>query len=209
VSSAVSKNWITPLTLTGRHVLLVPLSHEHNDSLVEAVQDGELFKLWYTSVPEPAKMHDEISRRLRLQEEGSMVPFAVIEAPTGRAAGMTTYMNLDQVNQRLEIGYTWYRATVQRTALNTECKLLLLTHAFEQLDCIAVEFRTHFFNHQSRRGIERLGAKLDGILRNHMISPNGSLRDTCVYSIIKSEWPAVKSHLSFQLEKHREAQLAH
>jgi RimJ/RimL family protein N-acetyltransferase len=116
---------------------------------------------------------------------------------------MTTYMNIDAKNRRVEIGSTWYRKAVQRSALNTECKLMLLTHAFESLNCIAVEFRTHFFNHQSRRGIERLGAKLDGVLRQHQVMPDGSLRDTCVYSIIASEWPTVKQHLNFQLTKPR------
>jgi RimJ/RimL family protein N-acetyltransferase len=116
---------------------------------------------------------------------------------------MTTYMNIDAASRHLEIGSTWYRQSVQRTALNTECKLLLLTHAFEALNCIAVEFRTHFFNHQSRKGIERLGAKLDGVLRSHQLSSNGTLRDTCVYSIIASEWPAVKTHLQHQLVKPR------
>jgi N-acetyltransferase len=114
---------------------------------------------------------------------------------------MTTYMNVDAANRRVEIGSTWYAKRVQRSALNTQCKLLLLTHAFEQLNCIAVEFRTHFFNHQSRRGIERLGAKQDGILRNHQIAPNGTLRDTVVYSIIASEWPTVKAHLTYQLNE--------
>jgi RimJ/RimL family protein N-acetyltransferase len=132
-----------------------------------------------------------------------MLPFAVIDQATRRAAGMTTYMNADAVHRRVEIGSTWYRRSVQRTALNTECKLLLLAHAFDTLGCIAVEFRTHFFNHQSRAGIERLGAKLDGILRNHQRARNGTLRDTAVYSIIASEWPTVRAHLEFQLAKPR------
>ena len=132
-----------------------------------------------------------------------MTPWAIINKTSGRAVGMTTYMNIDAKNRRVEIGSTWYRKAVQRSALNTECKLMLLTHAFESLNCIAVEFRTHFFNHQSRRGIERLGAKLDGVLRQHQVMPDGSLRDTCVYSIIASEWPTVKQHLNFQLTKPR------
>jgi RimJ/RimL family protein N-acetyltransferase len=118
---------------------------------------------------------------------------------------MSTYMNVDAANRRVEVGSTWYAKSVQRSALNTQCKLLLLTHAFEKLDCIAVEFRTHFFNHQSRRGIERLGAKQDGILRNHQIAPNGTLRDTVVYSIIASEWPTAKAHLTFQLNERTHA----
>ena len=121
-----------------------------------------------------------------------------------KIAGMTTYMNVDAANRRVEIGATWYRKAAQRTDLNTQCKMLLLTHAFEHLDCIAVEFRTHFFNHASRRGIERLGAKLDGILRSHQRASNGTLRDTCVYSIIAAEWPTVKSHLTYQMSKPRD-----
>jgi N-acetyltransferase len=191
------------VSLVGRHVSLVPLSHTHHDQLVEAVKDGELWNLWYTSVPAPEQMRAEIDRRLEQQKQGSMLPFAVIEQAGGEAVGMTTYMNIDAVYHRLEIGSTWYRKRVQRSALNTECKLLLLTHAFEQLRCLAVEFRTHFFNHQSRAGIERLGAKLDGVLRQHQLARNGTLRDTCVYSIIDSEWPAVKAHLAHQLSKPR------
>jgi N-acetyltransferase len=189
--------------LIGQHGSLVPLSHVHHDDLVEAVKDGELWNLWYTSIPTPGQMRAEIDRRLELQKQGSMLPFAVIEQSTGEAIGMTTYMNIDAVNRRLEIGSTWYRKRVQRSALNTECKLMLLTHAFEQLRCLAVEFRTHFFNQQSRAGIERMGAKLDGVLRQHQMARNGTLRDTCVYSIIDSEWPTVKAHLAYELGKPR------
>lgn len=194
--------WLEPLTLTGHHGRLEPLSQAHHDGLVEAVSDGELWNLWYTSIPSPQTMEKEIARRLGLQAAGAMLPFTIMQ-PDGTIAGMTTYMNVDAANRRVEIGSTWYRRAVQRTPLNTQCKLLLLTHAFETLDCIAVEFRTHFFNQASRRGIERLGAKLDGILRSHQVAPNGTLRDTCVYSIIASEWPTVKAHLTFQLEKPR------
>jgi RimJ/RimL family protein N-acetyltransferase len=128
-----------------------------------------------------------------------MSPWTVVLRASGRIAGMTTYMNIDARNRRVEIGSTWHAKAVQRTAVNTECKLMLLTHAFESLDCIAVEFRTGFFNHASRRAIERLGAKQDGILRSHQFYSNGSLRDTVVYSIVASEWPAVKRHLNFKL----------
>jgi RimJ/RimL family protein N-acetyltransferase len=189
-----------PLPLTGRHVSLVPLSAEHVLGLIEAAQDGELYKLWYTLIPAPDAMEAEIARRLSLQAAGSMAPFTVLDA-TGRIAGMTTYMNIDQVHRRVEIGSTWYAARVQRTKLNTEAKLLLLSHAFETIGVIAVEFRTHFFNQQSRRAIERLGAKLDGILRSHQRAPNGTLRDTCVYSITATEWPTVKAHLEFKLDE--------
>jgi RimJ/RimL family protein N-acetyltransferase len=195
--------WPPPVTLRGSRVTLEPLAQRHHADLVEAVKDGELWQLWYTMVPEPERMGAEIDRRLALQTKGSMLPFAVLDNTTGKAVGMTTYMNIDAANRRVEIGSTWYRKAVQRTDLNTQCKLMLLTHAFETLACIAVEFRTHFFNHQSRRGIERLGAKLDGILRNHQLASNGTLRDTCVYSIIAPEWPTVKAHLTYQLTRPR------
>ena len=197
----------SPVTLTGTHVRLEPLRAEHHDPLVQAVRDGELWQLWYTAIPSPEGMAAEIERRLHLQAQGSMCPFAVIDLATQRAVGMTTYMNIDAANRRVEIGSTWYRQSVQRTLLNTEAKRMLLAHAFEQLNCIAVEFRTHFFNQQSRRAIERLGAKLDGILRSHQINPHplgaGALRDTCVYSIIASEWPNVRAHLDFKLSRDR------
>jgi len=200
--------WLNPVTLRTPRATLEPLSLTHHDDLVEAVQDGELWKLWYTRIPSPQTMRAEIERRLGLQSPGSMpgsmLPFAVIDNLTGKAAGMTTYMNIDAVYKRVEIGSTWYRKGVQRTDLNTHCKLALLGHAFETLECIAVEFRTHFFNYASRRAIERLGAKLDGILRNHQRADDGTLRDTAVYSIIASEWPAVRSHLRWQLEKPRD-----
>ena len=195
----------SPVTLSGQHVRLVPLSPAHHDDLVAAVRDGELWQLWYTAIPTPEGMAAEIQRRLNLQTQGSMCPFAVIDTRSGHTVGMTSYMNIDAVNRRLEIGSTWYRQSVQRSALNTEAKRLLLAHAFEHLHCIAVEFRTHFMNHTSRRAIERLGAKLDGVLRSHQISPHplsaGTLRDTCVYSIIASEWPTVSAHLDHTLRR--------
>jgi N-acetyltransferase len=194
-------NFAAAVSLHGQRVSLVPLSHAHHDDLVEAVKDGELWNLWYTKIPAPGEMHAEIDRRLELQKQGSMNPFAVIEKSSAEAVGMTTFMHIDAVNRRLEIGSTWYRHRVQRSALNTECKLLLLTHAFEQLNCIAVEFRTHFFNQQSRAAIERLGAKLDGILRQHQFATNGSVRDTCVYSVLDREWPTVKAHLTHRLSR--------
>lgn len=192
---------LEPTTLAGKHAIVEPLSHQHHDALIEAVKDGELWKLWYTKIPEPSDMKTEIDRRLGLQSQGAMLPFTVLDATTGKVAGMTTYMNIDSPNRRVEIGGTWYRKSFQRTALNTDCKWLLLNHAFEKLNCIGVEFRTHFFNHASRKAIERIGAKLDGILRSNQISRNGTLRDTCVYSIIASEWPTVKAHLQFKLNQ--------
>lgn len=190
---------LTSVTLTGHHVQLEPLSHAHVEPLRAAACDGELWKLWYTSVAAPEKMAEEIERRLQLQAIGSMLPFAVRRQDTGQLCGMTTFMHIEMAHRRLEIGSTWLAKSAQRSAINTEAKLLLLAHAFETLACIAVEFRTHFMNHQSRNAILRLGAKQDGILRNHQIMPDGSYRDTVVFSIIASEWPTVKRHLQFQL----------
>lgn len=202
MAPVVAQPFAQVVTLRGQHATLEPLAADHAPGLAEAVKDGELWKLWYTLVVPPEQMPAEVQRRLALQAQGSMLPFTVRDA-AGSIAGMTTFMNIDARNRRVEIGSTWYARHVQRSALNTECKLMLLTHAFEVLDCIAVEFRTHFFNTQSRRGIERLGAKLDGVLRNHSIMPNGTLRDTVVYSIVAGEWPTVKAHLQWQLERPR------
>jgi N-acetyltransferase len=196
--------WLRPVTLTAANTRLEPLEQRHCADLTDAVRDGELWRLWYTNIPAPEQMRAEIDRRRGLQAAGSMLPFAVIDIAAAKAIGMTTYMNVDAANRRLEIGATWYRKSLQRTAINTRCKMLLLEHAFETLDCIAVEFRTHFFNQQSRRAIARLGAKLDGVLRSHQLAANGTLRDTCVYSIIAAEWPTVKSHLLWQMSKPRD-----
>jgi RimJ/RimL family protein N-acetyltransferase len=193
---------VAPVTLSGRHATLVPLDRGHEAGLADAARDGQLWRLWYTSIPAPEGMATEIARRLALQQRGSMLPFTVLDAG-GRIAGMTTYMNVDEVHRRVEIGSTWYAQRVQRTPLNTECKLMLLAHAFDTLGCIAVEFRTHILNTQSRRAIERLGARLDGILRHHQRMADGTLRDTCVYSIVAPEWPTVRSHLRWQLERPR------
>lgn len=194
---------LQPVTLSGRHVELVPLAREHRTALTKAVRDGELWQLWYTAIPSPDEMAAEIDRRLGLQAAGSMLPFTVLDGPGGRVVGMTTYMNIDAAAPRVEIGSTWYARSAQRSALNTEAKLLLLTHAFDTLGCLAVEFRTHFMNQQSRRAIERLGAKLDGVLRSHQRLRDGTLRDTCVYSITAAEWPTVRRHLAWQLERPR------
>jgi len=194
--------WPEPLTLQGAHVRLEPLHPDHAPALAEAVREGELWNTWYTVVPTPEGMAVEIERRLGLQAAGSMLPFAVLDAD-GVPVGMTTYMHIDARFRRVEIGSTWLARRVQRTALNTEAKWLLLRHAFERLDCIAVEFRTHRFNQQSRRAIERLGAQLDGILRHHQRTADGSLRDTCVYSITAPEWPTVNMHLCARLDQPR------
>ncbi len=192
----------TPITLQDSQVRLALLQPDHADALASAAHDGELWKLWYTAIPSPEGMAAEIQRRLGLHAAGSMLPFTVFDA-SGTAVGMTTYMNIDNTHQRVEIGSTWYASRVQRSALNTQAKRLLLAHAFDTLQCIAVEFRTHRFNTASRRAIERLGAQLDGMLRCHQRAANGSLRDTAVYSITAAEWPPVRAHLDFQLARPR------
>ncbi|GHA45935.1 GCN5 family N-acetyltransferase [Amylibacter ulvae] len=195
--------WPDDVVLSGTLVKIEPLSMDHCSDLQESAADGELHKLWYTWIPAPDDVAMEIERRCELRNVGSMQPFAIIDQSSGHAVGMTTFMNIDAQNKRVEIGSTWYRKSVQRSGINTECKLMMLGHAFEVLDCIAVEFRTHVVNLQSRRAIERLGAKPDGILRNHMKVANGTIRDTALYSIINSEWPTVKAHLQWQLAKPR------
>jgi RimJ/RimL family protein N-acetyltransferase len=195
--------WPAECTLTGQHVTVMPLSMDQETDLQEAASDGDLHTLWYTNIPKPEDVGGEIARRLALRKSGSMQPFAIVDNATGHAVGMTTYMNIDAINKRVEIGSTWYRKSAQRGPLNTECKLLLLKQAFEELDCIAVEFRTHVVNLQSRHAIERLGAKQDGIIRNHMVMANGTIRDTAVYSIISSEWPTINAHLRHQLTRPR------
>jgi N-acetyltransferase len=191
--------WPNPVVLQGKHATLEPLSVDHEQDLAQASAAGNLAALWYTAIPTPEKMGIEIARRLDLQSKGTMLAFAVVK--DGKAVGMTTYMNIDANLKRVEIGSTWVCKSVQRTPLNTECKLMLLTHAFELLGCVAVEFRTHFMNFQSREAITKLGAKQDGILRNHTRTSNGELRDTVVFSIIASEWPTVKAHLHYRLER--------
>ena len=195
--------FIEPVTLEGWHATLEPLAREHEAELRRAAADGELWQLWYTSVPAPDKTAAYIDAALKMREDLGAMPFAVRDNASAEIVGCTRYFNVDAANRRLEIGHTWYAKRTQRTAINTECKLLLLTHAFEKLKCIAVEFRTHWFNHASREAIARLGAKQDGVLRNHQIAPDGSCRDTVVFSIIESEWPAVKRHLIFLLERPR------
>jgi RimJ/RimL family protein N-acetyltransferase len=165
-----------------------------------AAADGELWKLWYTSVPRPDDTAAWIEAALDMRERLGAMPFAVRERSSGDVVGSTRYFNVDAANRRLEIGSTWYAKRAQRTAINTECKLLLLTHAFEALRCIAVEFRTHWFNRRSREAIARLGAKQDGVLRNHQLMADGSYRDTVVFSIVESEWPAVRRNLEWLLK---------
>jgi RimJ/RimL family protein N-acetyltransferase len=186
-------------TLCGDHVVLELLAPEHEEELAEAVRDGELWRLWVTRIPSPEAMAGEIRRRLAEREAGTMVPWTVRDGHTGRAVGMTTYMNVRADNRRLEIGSTWLAAGVQHTAVNPEAKLLLLTRAFEDLGCVAVEFRTHWHNRRSRRAIEALGAKQDGVLRNQDLWQDGTVRDVVVYSIIDAEWPTVRLGLRERL----------
>ncbi|WP_394161003.1 GNAT family N-acetyltransferase [Galactobacter valiniphilus] len=190
---------LKPLTLTGDLVRLEPLSLEHEEGLIEAVKDGELWRLWYTNIPTPEGMRAEIERRLALQEAGSMLAFTTVSQRDQRIIGMTTYMNIDASLPRVEIGSTWNAASAHGSGTNAESKLLLLGHAFDELGCPAVEFRTSWHNKQSRAAIEGLGAKLDGVLRAHARTRDGSLRDTCVYSITAAEWPQTRSTLRFRL----------
>ena len=193
-------SFFEPVTLTGRHVQLEPLAVGHHEALVDATSDGELWKLWYTSVPSPQAMGSWIDSALSMRAQDELT-FVICDLRDGSIVGSTRYFRVDAVNRRLEIGHTWYARRAQRTGINTEAKLLLLGHAFETLDCIAVEFRTHWMNHQSRAAIARLGAKQDGVLRNHQRMADGTLRDTVVFSIIDAEWPTVKRHLQYKLER--------
>ena len=189
---------LSPVTLTGELVTLEPLHPDHHDALVAAASDGRLWELWYTSVPSPETKRADIDRKLA---DPTTLPFTVRRNDTGAVVGMTTYLNADPEVPRLEIGSTWTAASAQRTGVNAESKLLLLTHAFEMLGCRVVEFRTHWHNQQSRRAIARLGAKQDGVLRNHRRLPDGSLRDTVVFSIVDTEWPAVRNGLRHRLAR--------
>jgi N-acetyltransferase len=192
-------NFLQPVTLVGQLVTAEPLSQDQHDGLVSAVRDGELWTLWYTRIPAPTEMGIEIDRRLALQASGTMLPFTLRRNDTDQVIGMTTFLNADPDNRRVEIGSTWLARSAQGTGVNAESKLLLLTHAFDTLHCIAVEFRTHWMNFQSRAAIERLGAKQDGILRSHMVMPDGTVRDTVVFSIIAPEWPTVRNELRRRL----------
>ncbi len=190
-----------PGLLRGRIVTLEPLGVEHAEGLALAADDGEVWRLWYTSVPKPAEVSAEIERRLALQRQGSMIPFAVRRNDTGALIGMTTFTNIDADAPRVEIGYTWNAASAHGAGTNPESKLLLLRHAFEVWGCLAVEFRTDFNNHQSRAAIVRLGAKQDGILRAHRRG-DGYLRDTVVFSITQPEWPGVRMGLEYRVSRH-------
>jgi N-acetyltransferase len=199
----MDRRFIEPVTLRGAHASVEPLAAAHADGIRAAAADGELWRLWYTSVPAPETTAQWLASALDVRERLGAMPFVVRDNASGAIVGSTRYFNVDAANRRLEIGHTWYAKRAQRTAINTDCKLLLLTHAFETLECIAVEFRTHWFNEASRAAIARLGAKQDGVLRNHQLLPDGSRRDTVVFSVIDGEWPAVKAHLRFLLDRPR------
>lgn len=194
--------WSAPPSLRGEHVSLEPMRPEHAEALREAVQDGELWKAWYGSTPAPEAMDAYVAAAMDMQAAGSALPF-VVRDPAGGIVGTTRFYDIARNVPRLHIGYTWYAARVQRTGLNTQAKLLLLTHAFEALGCIAVGFKTSWYNEASRAAILRLGAKQDGVLRNHMRHNDGSVRDSVVFSILDCEWPAAKSNLLAKLERHR------
>lgn len=190
-----------PVTLEGYGVKLVPLALEHEGALRIASLDGELWRLRVTSVPEPEKTADYIQTALAMQKRGERLPFAVIDQRSGTVIGSTSYHDILPRIQRLEIGYTWYAKSMQKTHINTSCKFLLLTHAFETLRCRVIGFRTDCFNRAARQAIERLGAKLDGILRGHALRRDGTIRDTVMYSITQGEWPEIKAHLNALMQK--------
>ncbi|WP_442778577.1 GNAT family N-acetyltransferase [Arthrobacter sp. BL-252-APC-1A] len=189
----------TPVPIEGKTVRLEPLSADHVPGLIEAVRDGDLWNLWYTRIPTPEGMAAEVQSRLQQQAAGTMAPWAIRRLDTGALCGMTTYMNIKAEHRRVEIGSTWLAASAQRTGINAEMKYLLLTRAFEELDCIAVEFRTHWHNHASRAAIARLGAKQDGVLRSNEIWVDGSRRDVVVFSILDSEWSSVRLGLKHRI----------
>lgn len=191
-------NFLKNINLEGDLVKLIPLTKEHRDALVKAASDGELWNLWYTSVPSQETVDDYINFALAENQADRAHAFAIIDKSNNKIIGSTRYCNTINKN-RVEIGYTWYAKSTQRTGINTETKYLLLTHAFEQLNCIAVEFRTNWHNHPSRNAIDRLGAKQDGVIRNHSLDADGSYRDTVVFSITKEEWPTVKKSLAFKM----------
>ena len=192
--------WDDTPVLTGRHVTLRPLVPEDRDAIVAAAGDGKLWELFYTAVPGPETIDAWMERAFRERDWGRALPFAVT-APDGRVIGSTRFMRMNPAHRRLEIGTTFYARSVQRTAVNTEAKLLLLGQAFEAMDCVCVQFRTDWFNHASQRAIERLGAKRDGVLRSHTIMADGRVRDTVVYSILAHEWPGVKTNLASRLAR--------
>ena len=197
--------WLKAVQLEGEAVRLRPLQKEDRDALLKAAEDGALWQLWFTSVPSAQTIDQYIAVALQEQALGLSIPFVVELKLSGKIIGSTRLCNAVAQNRRIEIGYTWYSKSAQKTSVNTQCKLLLLEHAFSTLDAIAVEFRTHWHNQASRAAIARLGAKQDGVLRNHSIEPDGAYRDTVVFSIVESEWPSVRKGLLFKLAQRKTA----
>jgi RimJ/RimL family protein N-acetyltransferase len=193
---------LSPLTLEGRGIRLEPLGFEHRDALAAAVADGRLWELWFTAVPAPGEVEAYIAAALAGQKEGHMLPWAVRELASGCLVGSTRYHDVVAAIGRVEIGYTWYAASRQRSHVNTTCKLLLLEHAFERVGCAVVGLRTDNFNFASQRAIAALGAKRDGVIRHHAARKDGSARDTVMFSILAGEWPDVRRHLELRLARH-------
>jgi RimJ/RimL family protein N-acetyltransferase len=193
---------LQPIVLEGRGIRLEPLTLEHHDELAAAATDGKLWELWFTSVPEPVQTRAYIESALAGQREGHMLPWAVREMKSGSIVGSTRYHDIVTAIDRVEIGYTFYAASWQRSHVNTVCKLLLLAHAFDTVGCKVVGLRTDNFNFASQRAIQALGARLDGVLRHHAARRDGTVRDTMAYSILASEWPDVRRHLELRLIRH-------
>ena len=194
-------DWLKHTELEGENVKLIPLRLDHKEGIISAAADGNLWELWYTSVPSKNTIDRYMDFALNEQKNQRALPFVVLEKSTNKIIGSTRYCNVEQDHKRLEIGYTWYAKSYQKTGVNTECKYLLLKHAFETLGTIAVEFRTHWHNFSSRNAIARLGAKQEGVLRNHRIGNDGTIRDTVVFSIIENEWKTVKKSLEYKMNK--------
>jgi len=203
MSAPQTRDWLAPCTLSGVHVRLVPLRRAHAQALVNAASDGKLWQLWFTSVPSAGSIDAYLDSALADAEAGFAMPLVVIDRTSDEVIGASRFCNAQAGQRRMEIGYTWYARRYQRSAVNSECKLLMLSQAFETWQAIAVEFRTHWHNQRSRAAIARLGAKQDGVLRNHSRDPDGCFRDTVVFSILNSEWPTVKKSLQFQLQHSR------
>ncbi|MEP7272586.1 MAG: GNAT family protein [Acidobacteriota bacterium] len=196
---------ISPVTLEDRGIRLEPLTHEHQDGLAGAASDGRLWELWFTTVPELEQTGAYVSEALRGQKDGHMLPWVVRELKGGAIVGTTRYHDIVVESDRVEIGWTWYAKSWQRSHVNTTCKLLLLAHAFDTLGCKVVGLRTDNFNFASQRAIEALGAKKDGVIRHHRARRDGTVRDSVMYSILAGEWPDVKRHLELRLARHGDA----
>lgn len=195
------EKWLKEVVLETNNIKLLPIREHHKTDLLVAAFDGNLSELWFTSVPTKESIDNYIQKAIEDYKEDKGLAFVVVDKNTNSIIGTTRYTNATPEHRRLEIGYTWYAYSFQKTHVNSECKLLLLTHAFENLKAIAVEFRTNWYNFSSRNAIERLGAKQDGVLRNHQILPDGSFRDTVVFSIIESEWKSCKNSLNYKIEQ--------